>query len=428
MVKQRAFFTGFIPLLFLLTACGNSSGTDGPVVKSDADLDAAELEIDTFINYFYYEIILPVQGARGSAISWASDNPHYPVTDNRITIRDDLEFTGAITLTATFTKDLDSAVRNFTVTVRDKELYGYLMAYFTGNSVDQEQVRYALSKDGFSFTALNSNRPVIFSEEIAETGGVRDPFVMRGADGDFYMTLTDMRSSLGWDSNRGIILLKSNNLITWTHSRINISTKWPASFGNIITAWAPEVVYDRKIDKYMVLFSNARTGWTPHIIHYSYANDTFTDLADEPRQLYYHPEGLSAIDGNIVNLNGKFHLFYKNEGHGNCIARAESITLNGGYELISNDVDEESVAVEGCQTYRLFGTNTFVLIYDRYNNSPSQFGYRTSADLTNWTPPATMTLTGFFPRHGSVIPITREEYERLENYQEWPGIERGGRE
>ena len=44
-------------------------------------------------------------------------------------------------------------------------------------------------------------------------GGLRDPHILRGEDGRFYMVATDMRSELGWSSNRGMVLMRSDDLI-----------------------------------------------------------------------------------------------------------------------------------------------------------------------------------------------------------------------
>ncbi|MCD8167080.1 MAG: glycoside hydrolase, partial [Bacteroides sp.] len=102
---------------------------------------------------------------------------------------------------------------------QQEEYVAYLFAYFTGNRVEQEAVHYAISKDGYNYLALNKNHPVLNSREISSTGGVRDPHILRGEDGKtFYMVLTDMTSSKGWDSNRGMVLLKSDDLINWQSS------------------------------------------------------------------------------------------------------------------------------------------------------------------------------------------------------------------
>ena len=391
--------------------------------NKDIEDDMNELQIDTYMDYFYHEIILPSAGVKGTPISWTSDNAAYPVTGNKVKIRDNVNGDFTFKLTATLTSGGSSLTKNFTVTAKEKKFYGYLFAYFTGNNPNEEQVRFGIGTDGLNFTYLNNNKPVILSSEIAATGCVRDPFILRGADGNFYMTLTDMKSDDGWGSNRGIVLLKSQDLINWTSARINIATKYPANFGNIITAWAPQVIYDRKTGRYMVYFSHARSGWTPHIIYYSYANDTFTDLVQEPKQLYNHPNGYDTIDGDIVNLNGKFHLFYKNEKsdipNSKHIAKAVSATIDEGYVLEKDNCDGESVVVEGCQVYRLFGTDTFVLMYDRYNSNPAQFGFRKSTDLSAFT--AASGSLNFAPRHGSIIPLTEEEYNRLRDYNDWPG-------
>ena len=99
---------------------------------------------------------------------------------------------------------------------------GYLFAYFTGNQKNEEAIRFAISMDGYHYFALNHNRPVVNSSVISETGGVRDPHILRGADGKtFYMVATDMVSANGWNSNRGLVLLKSKDLINWSSSHIN---------------------------------------------------------------------------------------------------------------------------------------------------------------------------------------------------------------
>src|SRR5882762_533371 len=73
-----------------------------------------------------------------------------------------------------------------------KKYSAYLFVYFTGNIKGGEQIRFALSNDGYNYKALNNNEPIISSAKISLTGGVRDPHIYRGADGNtFYMVATD---------------------------------------------------------------------------------------------------------------------------------------------------------------------------------------------------------------------------------------------
>ena len=89
----------------------------------------------------------------------------------------------------------------------------YLFTYFTGNAPENEQICYALSHDGWNYTPMNQGKPVIGSDSIALTKCVRDPHILRGEDGWFYQVITDMKSSLGWSSNRGMVLMRSRDLI-----------------------------------------------------------------------------------------------------------------------------------------------------------------------------------------------------------------------
>lgn len=79
---------------------------------------------------------------------------------------------------------------------------GYLFAYFEGrgDAKQQEHLRFALSDDGVNWRALNENRPVIASDTISESGGIRDPHILRGEDGRFYIVATDMNTAKnGWN-------------------------------------------------------------------------------------------------------------------------------------------------------------------------------------------------------------------------------------
>lgn len=65
----------------------------------------------------------------------------------------------------------------------EDQCVAYLFTYFTGNHISQEAVCYAVSMDGYSYWALNDNKPVLDSKVISSTGGVRDPHILRCEDG-----------------------------------------------------------------------------------------------------------------------------------------------------------------------------------------------------------------------------------------------------
>ena len=113
---------------------------------------------------------------------------------------------------------------------------GYLFAYFEGKGPGdkQEQIRFAVSDDAVNWKALNNNQPVLSSAEISATGGVRDPHILRGGKNDgFYMVATDMFTKKnGWETNPGIVLLHSDDLINWDSSIINLEKSYPKPFKN----------------------------------------------------------------------------------------------------------------------------------------------------------------------------------------------------
>lgn len=297
----------------------------------------------------------------------------------------------------------------------------YLFTYFTGNAPEEEQICYALSDDGYNYTPLNGGFPVISSDTIAFTQCVRDPHILRGEDGKtFYMVVTDMRSSYGWSSNRGMVLMKSTDLVNWTHSTVNFPTKYPKQWGNVIRVWAPETIYDKQAKRYMVFYS-LRTSDPKSFdrIYYSYVNDDFTDLIGEPQFLF--DNGSATIDGDIVYnpADQLYHLFYKSEGgRGIFQATAKTLTAEPGkpagsqWTKIDGHVDQTQEAVEGVGVCQSIDGKSWIVMYDCYGNGHYQFCK--SADLKTFQfVQNTATKGKFTPRHGTIIPITQAEKDRV---------------
>lgn len=292
-----------------------------------------------------------------------------------------------------------------------KEMSAYLFVYFSADRTDEESIFYALSYDGYTYKALNSGKPIIDGKDISYKGGVRDPHILRGHDGNFYMVVTDMKASQGWESNHGIVLMKSGDLINWTHSKVDIKAEFSADFGNITRAWAPQTIYDEKKGKYMIYFSMKEKGNHPDIIYYAYANSDFTALAEAPRQIFFHPENKACIDGDIIFKDGKFHLFFKTEGDGDGIKKAVSNKLTGEYVIHDKYLQQTSLSVEGSCVFKLIDREKYILMYDVYKNKKYEFAE--SDDLENFHLVTEKVTMDFFPRHGTVMAITKEEAERL---------------
>ncbi|MCF0198383.1 MAG: glycoside hydrolase family 43 protein [Bacteroidaceae bacterium] len=296
----------------------------------------------------------------------------------------------------------------------------YLFSYFTGNDPEQEQICYALSDDGWNYTPLNDGLPVISSDTIALKKAVRDPHILRGEDGYFYQVITDMASSQGWSSNRGMVLMRSRDLISWEHHAIHFPDRYKGTmFEHVLRVWAPQTVYDKEAGKYMVYFSILTDdGSCPYDrVYYCYANADFSDFEGEPQLLF--DVNYAAIDTDIVcDDEGIYHIFFKTEGqHQKGVKQFLAKTLHNSadWELLPGFCQDTNEAVEGSGVFRLFD-GTWVLMYDCYMNGHYQFCK--STDLRTFKKVQNTKTSGkFTPRHGTVIAITQEELNILRSWE-----------
>ena len=308
------------------------------------------------------------------------------------------------------------------------EAAGYLFAYFEGSG-DQnlmEQLRFAVSEDAQNWYALNGNRPIIASDSISESGGIRDPHILRGEDGCYYIVATDMHTydpKQGWGANPGIVLLKSKDLVNWTHAKINLAKDWSKNFGDAYWVWAPQTIYDRKARKYMIYFTLQRNDRKTLITYYAYANKDFTAFESEPKVLFSAKYG--SIDNDIIYKDGMYHLFYKGntkDENGkeikNGIQQATSKKLTGPYKEDFEYLDAYAgtrTHVEGSGVFQLNNSDDWILMYDLY--SSGRYEFQRSKDLKTFTKEPESFRKDFFPRHGTVMSVTADELERLQ--QKW---------
>ena len=321
------------------------------------------------------------------------------------------------------------------------QMEGYLFAYFEGGGDKnlQEHLRFAVSADAVNWYALNDNRPVVASDSISESGGIRDPHILRGDDGCYYIVATDMCTATnGWNENPGIVLMKSADLVHWTHAKIVLAKDWPA-FSDAYWVWAPQTIYDRKAGKYMIYFTLQRTGDNRQslITYYAYANSDFTAFESEPQVLFSAKYG--CIDNDIVKgPDGLYHMFYKGntkDANGkevkNGIEQATSKRLHGpwkehlkyldAYAGTRTHVEGSSVFELNPQDVRRHTINgktvscSYVLMYDLYGSG--RYEYQLSPDLVHFTEKPLSFRKDFFPRHGSVISVTADELQRMQ--QQW---------
>lgn len=308
----------------------------------------------------------------------------------------------------------------------DNKFAGYLFAYFEGSGNKQEHLRFAISEDANNWYALNDNQPVIASDSISTSGGIRDPHILRGEDGCYYIVATDMNTvKNGWKDNPGIVLMKSKDLVNWTHSKIVLKEDYKEHFSDAYWVWAPQTIYDKKAKKYMIYFTLQRTGdgRKSLVTYYAYANKDFTGFESEPKVLFNAKYG--CIDNDIIERNGVYHMFYKGniknaEGKEiqNGIQQATAKKLKGPWKEDFKFIDayaDSKIGVEVSGVFKLNDKNEYVLMYDLYGSG--RYEYQTSKDLNTFSTKPESFRKDFFPRHGTVCSVTKDEMERLQ--QKW---------
>lgn len=405
------------------------------VLPEMSDAEAVEYAVGQLrktikTNNLYSDLTLPTTGEEGTVVVWTTSHPEWMTREGRVLQLPtaDSPCPEGLKLTAIVMKNGERQQVEFPVHLHEQEPYSaYLFVYFPSNQ--NENIYYALSTDGYNYTPINEGERVVSSDTISLKGGVRDPHILRAPDGLFYMVCTDMRSAQGWDSNRGLVMMKSADLIHWTHSRVHFPDRYPGTaFAHVTRVWAPETIWDPDYEnadgtrgRLMVYFSLLTDdGSIPYDKdYYCYANDDFTDLLGEPT--FFYDRGSATIDMNIVynESDSLYHGFYKNEGQGGiCKVTARRLTPEPGqpagsqWSAPSATLQQTTEAVEGAGVFKRINSNDWVLMYDCYNNKHYQFC--SSKDLEHFTFVQNTETTGAFtPRHGTVIPITPEEVTAL---------------
>ena len=294
----------------------------------------------------------------------------------------------------------------------------YLFAYFNNNTTEGQQVCYAVSNDGVNFTPLNDGLPVIASDTISRSGGVRDPHILRGNDGWFYQVLTDMDMSLGKWTCQGIVMLRSRDLVHWQHHTVHFPERYSGTkFAKTNAVWAPQTIYDPSAGKLMVYFSlhSEKEGPFPQdAVYYAYANADFSNLEGEPQPLFTYPH--PTIDTDIVkDQAGLYHLFFNTWGGPDGLQRRQyefrDLHNQQAWTLVPGHQQPTSLNSEGSTAYQL-ADGTWMLSYDCFKDGVYQF-CRTRDFRHYELVHETKTEGNFTPRHGSILQISEQEYQHL---------------
>ncbi len=295
---------------------------------------------------------------------------------------------------------------------------GFLFVTFKGEQTPMsEQIYFGLSKDGRKWEALNGGEPALVSK-LGEKG-VRDPYIIRSHDGrGFFMIATDLSIHLTKDwgravtkGSRSIVVWTSRDLVEWSQPRLVKVA--PDDAG---CTWAPEVVYDEEAKDYLVFWAST-TKSDDFAKHRIWAART-KDFHTFGKPFIYIEKPTTIIDTTIVRDGKKYYRFTKDEKF-KAITLETSDTLTGTWSEVPGFSLAQLRGYEGPECYVVEPAKdgkpaTWCLILDHYSKGE---GYKpfVSTDIAGgqFSPGEGFTFPFRF-RHGSVLPLSKEEYERVE--------------
>lgn len=281
----------------------------------------------------------------------------------------------------------------------------YMFAYFNNNGKDGLHLAY--SNDGYSWTALNHDSAVL-KPMVANDKLMRDPCIVKGADGIFHMVWT-----VSWN-DKGIGYANSKDLVHWSEQQFIPVMKSEDSARN---CWAPEITYDKKNKNYVIYWATTIAG--------KYKMDTLVESGYNHR-LYYvttkdfktfsktkllYDKGFNVIDATIVPDGKQYIMFLKDETRippQKNIRIATSKNLTGGFSAPSAPITGNYWA-EGPTTLKL--GNSWIVYFDKYRDH--KYGAVQSTDLKNWTDISEKISLPKGIRHGSIFVVTAEEFATL---------------
>ncbi len=295
---------------------------------------------------------------------------------------------------------------------------GCLFVTFKGEqSPMTEQIYFALSRDGRQWQALNGGEPALISR-VGEKG-VRDPYLLRSHDGKkFYLLATDLSINLNGDWGRAqtagsqsIVIWESSDLVHWLPPRLVHVAAWDAG-----CTWAPEAIYDENTGDYLVFWAskNRRDHSARQRIWAARTRDFQT--FSEP--FIYIDKPNDVIDTDIVREGNKYYRFSKDEKH-------KAITMEVSDELMGcwREVPQFSLAklqgYEGPECYQIkpaAGGNpaAWCLVLDHYSKGAGYQPFVTDNLSSGQFAAAPNFNFPFHLRHGSILTLSDEEFERLE--------------
>ncbi|MBR2990059.1 MAG: family 43 glycosylhydrolase [Solobacterium sp.] len=369
---------------------------DRPEVLFKEDCDGLDRMIDGVV---FSRTALPSAIGSTQITYSVSDGAHLEGT---VLVKDAEEERLPVTLKASLDGYGLQAEKTYDIILLDKA-YGYVMSYFNGEP-GEETGYTAISTDGLNWEKTGGDPLEGFSGY-----SVRDPHINRRSDGGFVVTATasgDTPFILLWDSE---------DLCSWENARAAmVGYPDPGIYMSGTKAWAPDLYYDNENDLYWVYFSDPGQDRGPIYCVTSHDLQTFSYP-----QIFFDPQ-YPVIDASLFAMDGKYWMIYKDERKAAQTVYSASTEVLGSRIFRTYDYKHLILerAVEGPIVFRDIHDGRWHIYLDHFSEHTFLAGTFSGLDYehtVDWSDTSLLHLPEDDVRHGSVIPVTEKEYERLRN-------------
>lgn len=306
----------------------------------------------------------------------------------------------------------------------------YLFVHFKEKiTPDGEQVYFGISRDGMNWEKVNNGNPILTSTKSEK--GCRDIEIVRLHTGGFVIITTDLCIAYRMDENYNVDWKKVNSsgskrLCMWrTDDLVDFSEQEFIYFGrdDFGCLWAPEIFFDEENEEYLIHWGS--TVKDDNFTHMSIYCSTTKDFRTFTEPKLYFTKKNEILDSHITKVGDTYHLFYKNSSDPPMNMHATSKNLYGPFEhdeAFEQYMDKEIPnpgSYEGPTTYTL-PDGRWCLMLDFFGCEKEKMGYVPFVSAKPGNANFARATEGFsFPygfKHGKVIEITDEEYERLKTF------------
>ncbi len=306
----------------------------------------------------------------------------------------------------------------------------YLFVHFRERKTpDGEQVYFGLSRDGFRWEPVNDGSPVLWAH--LGQRGVRDCTIIRcKTDGKYRILATDLSlayhfrepyhfhwPTVARNGSKCLSMWESEDLVNWSAQQL-----LPLGNEDFGCLWAPDVFYDPEFGDYVLHWSSAHAcnDYGHMAVFYSRTRD-FKHFTP-PRELY-RKENAGVIDSAIYEEKGQYYLFVKSDHDPERILLLRAPHAQGPYSRVEA-FDESMLLIqaglyEGPTAAKL-DDGRWCLFLDYYGVPGAGQGYvpflADSLESGRFLRADAQFSFPYGYKHGTILPITPEEYERIKNH------------